>query len=247
MDPLTHLLAGPRAARAFALRMVMDPPWAVDVRDEAPLTLMALRTGAAVLTVDSETVALVPGDVALVRGPGSYLVSDQAGRVADIVINPDQRCTTVDGATVTMAMVHGVRTWGNCADGATTMLVGTYVSTAELGAAVGSVLPRSAVVQAGGTTAALLALLDVEMATDAAGQGATIDRLLDVLLVHTVRSWAADHPTKASGWLAGGQDPVVAGVLEAIHTNPAHPWTLETLAARVHVSRATLAARSAPW
>ena len=34
MDPLTHLLAGPRAERAFALRMVMEGSWSVEVRDE---------------------------------------------------------------------------------------------------------------------------------------------------------------------------------------------------------------------
>lgn len=243
MDPLTHLLAGPRAERAFALRMVMDPPWSVDVADEAPLTLMAVRSGRAVLVLDDTSVELVPGDVALVRGPAPYRVADVAGRGPEVVIGPDQRCTTLDGRSVAMSMARGVRTWGNADHGATTMLVGTYISTAELGAAVVGVLPRSAVVRAVGSTKTLLTLLDDEMATDAAGQGATLDRLLDVLLVHTIRSWALERPDQASGWLAGSRDPAVAQVLDAIHADPARPWTLDRLAADAHVSRATLAAR----
>lgn len=260
MDPLTHLLAGPRAERAFALRMVMEGPWSVEIRDEAPLTLMAVRSGGAVLTVDSVAVPLVPGDVALVRGPEPYSVSDRQGRVPDIIIHPDQRCTTVDGQSVALTMGRGVRTWGNAPQvtgatdtgatdagtlhaGSTTMLVGTYLSRAELGAEVAAVLPRSAVARVADSTTALLSLLDEELTTDAAGQGATIDRLLDVLLVHTVRTWAQERPEEASGWLAGAQDPVVARVLDAIHADPARAWTLETLASGVHVSRATLAAR----
>ena len=39
MDPLADLLDGPRARNAFLLRSVLDPPWALRIQDEAPLTL----------------------------------------------------------------------------------------------------------------------------------------------------------------------------------------------------------------
>ena len=47
MDAIAGLLDGPRARRAFLLRCTMDPPWALHIRDEAPLTLVAMLRGRA--------------------------------------------------------------------------------------------------------------------------------------------------------------------------------------------------------
>ena len=47
MDPLADLLDGPRARNAFLLRSVLDPPWALRIQDEAPLTLVTVVDGAA--------------------------------------------------------------------------------------------------------------------------------------------------------------------------------------------------------
>lgn len=40
MDPFSQFLTGPRAQSAFSLRVVMDPPFAIDVQDEAALTVI---------------------------------------------------------------------------------------------------------------------------------------------------------------------------------------------------------------
>ncbi len=81
-------------------------------------------------------------------------------------------------------------------------------------------------------------------------------RLLDVLLVHVVRTWlrepeaaapGAATPGQAGGpqasWLCGLRDPSTARALALMHERPAHDWTLQELADAVHVSRATLARR----
>ncbi|GAB3605551.1 AraC family transcriptional regulator [Conyzicola nivalis] len=243
MDPLAHLLDGPRAHRAFALRVVMSPGWSVDVRDEAPLTVMAMVTGSAVLVDDDRTHALEPGDVALVRGPAPYRVSDDPDRAPDAVIHPGQLCTTPAGEHLDLPMSHGVRTWGNSPDGATSMLIGTYTSDAEVSRAVTAALPRVAIVPAGQLDPVLVGLLGREITSDAPGQGSTVDRLLDVLLVHAIRQWASEHPESARGWLAGRSDPLVARALELFHGEPAAAWTLDLLARRLNVSRATVASR----
>lgn len=243
MDPLVHFLDGPHARRAFALRVVMDPPWSLDIRDRAPLTLMAVLSGRAWLVADGESLPLGAGDIALVRGPEPYVIADQPGREANIVIHPGQACTTLSGEPVHLTMSHGIRTWGNTSSGETTMLIGTYESDAEIGSAVTAALPRTAVVPAGAVNPALVQFLADEVTTDAPGQGSVIDRMLDVLLVHCVRAWTAAHPERATGWLAASADPVVGQVLELLHELPAEPWTLESLAGRLNVSRATLAAR----
>jgi len=45
------------------------------------------------------------------------------------------------------------------------------------------------------------------------------------------------------GWLLALHDPVVARAMNAIHQRPREPWTIESLAREVSVSRATLARR----
>lgn len=243
MDPLTHLLDGPRARRAFALRVVMNPNWSINVQDRAPLTVMALMSGTAWLEADNERFELRQGDVAIVRGPDPYTVSDDPSRAPDVVVHPGQRCTSPSGKDLQTGMTHGIRTWGNAATGETTMLLGTYESDAEIGAAVTTALPRIAIVPAGKVSLSLLGFLEGEIISDAPGQGSTIDRLLDVLLVHSIRAWAALHPHTARGWLAGGTDPLIAQTLTFFHESPAEAWTLESLALRLNVSRATLAGR----
>src|SRR5262245_13533740 len=46
-DGLAGLLAAPRAQGAFLLRSVLAPPFAVAVRDEAPLTVVSMVRGTA--------------------------------------------------------------------------------------------------------------------------------------------------------------------------------------------------------
>lgn len=205
--------------------------------------MMAVLEGRAWLVADGDNIALDAGDVAIIRGPERYLVADQPGREASIVIHPGQECTTLAGEPVHLSLGHGVRTWGNAASGETTMLIGTYESDATIGSVVAAALPRTAVVRAGAVNPALIQFLAGEIATDAPGQGSVIDRMLDVLLVHSVRAWAASHPDRATGWLSAARDPLVGQALDLIHDHPAKPWTLQSLSGQLNVSRATLAAR----
>ena len=127
MDEVAALLDGPRARGAFLLRSVMDPPWSLHIRDEAPLTLVALvRGGAWVMPDDGGAVALEAGDAAVIRGPGHYVVADDPATPPQVVIHPGQRCTTPDGEDLGPMRDLGVRTWGNRADGETVMVTGTY-------------------------------------------------------------------------------------------------------------------------
>jgi AraC-like DNA-binding protein len=64
-----------------------------------------------------------------------------------------------------------------------------------------------------------------------------LSRLSELLLVEAVRRYAdglGDHKT---GWLRGLRDPNVGRALALIHRNIAAPWTAETLAKEVALSR----------
>jgi AraC-like DNA-binding protein len=107
-------------------------------------------------------------------------------------------------------------------------------------------LPRTIHVRgdSGGTAPWLGPLIDA-LAAEAfhggPGSDLVMSRLSDALLARALRhrSDTVDQP----GWLLGLRDPYIAAALEAMHTDPAQPWTVASLARTVGLSRAAFAAR----
>lgn len=247
MDALDGLLDAPRARGAFTLRACLDPPFGIDVRDEAPLTLLAVVRGGAWLVPDGERpVRLEVGDLALRAGPAPYQVLDRPTAVIRTVVLPGQRIATVDGEELCDELELGPGMWGKRPDAETMLLIGTYPTPGELGRSLLAVLPPLVVVRAGRTDQRLIALLHDETARSEPGQGVVLDRLLDLVLVSAVRTWLgqADHGAGAvPAWYLGRRDPVVARAMDLLHAEPSRPWTIAALAREVGVSRATLARR----
>jgi hypothetical protein len=124
VDAVVGLLDGVRARGAFVLRMMMDPPWSMSIRDEAPLTLICQTHGSAAIVGESSgTVRLGPGDVAMTRGTEQYVFADDPATTPMVVIHPGQRCTTLSGDDLRFEMSLGVRTWGNSPSGATRAVI----------------------------------------------------------------------------------------------------------------------------
>ena len=246
MDAIAGLLDGPRARRAFLLRCTLDPPWALHVRDEAPLSLVAMLRGRACFVITgAEPVWLERGDVAILLGPDHYLFADDPATPPQAVIHPDQRCTTPDGQEIPQMRSFGVRRWGNAPDGATEILTGTYTAEGEVSRRLLDALPPRLVLRRDEWRTPLLDLLAAEMLRDDVGQDAVLDRLLDLLLIGAVRTHFARDGQAAPGWYRATHDPVVAQAVRLLQENPAEAWTVGALAAQARVSRATLARRFA--
>ncbi|HEY5980857.1 MAG TPA: AraC family transcriptional regulator [Microlunatus sp.] len=243
MDDLAALLDGPRARAAFALKVVMTAPWGIDVRDDAPLSLLAVTAGEAWLRLDGEPPSVLrPGDVALLRGPEPYQVADGPSTSPDTTILPGQVCVGPGGQPLEKVLSLGVSAWGNSAGGETTMLVGTYASDGEIGRRLVDALPRLLVLPAGDPGHPLIDLLAAELGTPRAGRRAALDRLLDLLVIEVVRAWA-HHSDASPAWLTGGADPCIALALRLIQDDYAEPWTVASLAHTVGLSRAAFARR----
>jgi AraC-like DNA-binding protein len=246
MDPLADLLDGPRARNAFLLRSVLDPPWSLRIQDEAPLTLVAVVRGEAYVLPDAvagEVTCLRPGDIAVLRGPDPYTVADDPRTAPQVVIHPGQRCETLAGEPLDQAMELGVRTWGTDTEGATMMLTGTYEFAGEISRRLLEALPPLLVVAAADADAVLTGLLATEIVKDDPGQEAVLDRLLDLLLITTLRTWFSRPEGEAPAWYRAYRDPIVGRALRMLQNKPAHPWTVASLAAAANVSRAALARR----
>ncbi|MCZ2811926.1 MULTISPECIES: AraC family transcriptional regulator [unclassified Modestobacter] len=87
-------------------------------------------------------------------------------------------------------------------------------------------------------------ILGRELTEPGMASSVLLDRMIDVLLVQSLRAWAAAQTaTQPGSWLAGLGDPVVSAALTLIHQAPERAWTAENLATGIAVSRATLARR----
>jgi AraC-like DNA-binding protein len=235
MDAVAGLLDGPRARGAFLLRSTMAPPWCLRIEDEAPLTVVAVVAGEAWI---DEAIHLTPGDIAIARGPDPYTVADAPGRSPQVVIAPGQICRLPDGAEVKLMDFLGTRSWGNSATGGTVMLTGTYEHAGEISARLLRALPPLLVQR---LDSPLVQLLADEIVKDQPGQEAVLDRLLDLLLIATLRAHFAT--SDAPGWYRAAADPIVGPAIKALHDDPAQPWTIDKLARLAGVSRAALARR----
>ncbi|MEU8760558.1 AraC family transcriptional regulator [Streptomyces sp. NPDC048659] len=244
MDPLAGLLDGPRARGAFLLRMVMDPPWSVRIEDRAPLCLMCVTSGEAwIVPDDGPPVLLRPGDIAIARGPVPYTVAHAPDAPPTAVIGPGGACATLSGEPLAEAMSLGVRTWGNARDGGTGVLVGTYQLAGEVDRRLLDALPGLLHLPAEVWNCPLTPFLEEEVSRDEPGQSVVLDRVLDLLLIAAVRAWFARPGAEAPGWYRAMGDPVVGRALRLLRHDPAHPWTVASLAEKAGVSRAALARR----
>lgn len=240
MDVLGSVLNGPRANDAFLLRLVMTSPWSLRIEDEAPLTVVVTVSGTTTIRFDDgEQVTVQPGDVTVVRGPDPYAVGDECAPTA--IIDRDQNCTSLDGVDLVEELRLGVRSWGNSANGESVSLVGTYGIAGEVSARLLAALPR--LITLPNNNNPLISLLSAEIDRDAPGQEVMLDRLLDLVLIDTLRTWFSRPDSDGPKWIAAESDPVVGRALSLIHHNPERPWTVAALAAQCAVSRAALARR----
>ncbi|MGY3941836.1 AraC family transcriptional regulator [Aeromonas tecta] len=84
----------------------------------------------------------------------------------------------------------------------------------------------------------VLRLIRHELQREQQGSGAVLTALSQVLLAMGLRAHASD-PNGALGLVGALQDPKLGGSLQAVLANPAHPWSVDELAALAAMSRAT--------
>ena len=244
MDSLSGLLSGPRANGAFLLRSVLREPWALRVRDEAPLTVAVLVPGSAwVRPAQLPPTQLAAGDVMIPRGPDHYTVASGPSNAPEVFIDPGQICTGADGRSLAAERALGPRRWGNDPEGSTVLVTGTYQSASAISDRLLRTLPASLVLRTDEWNGSMVDLLCAEMARDDIGQDVYLDRLLDLLVIAAVRAWFALDPSRAPGWWRAAGDPVVGPALRMIEDDLSHGWTVASLAYEVGSSRAAFARR----
>jgi AraC-like DNA-binding protein len=137
----------------------------------------------------------------------------------------------------------GVRAWGDRLDGSTLVLIGTYMMDGEISGRLLDALPPLLSLTSEEWPCPLTPLLMEEIGRDEPGQEVVLDRLLDLLVIAALRAWFSRPEAEPPAWYRAMADPVVGRVLRLVQDDPAHPWTVASLAVKAGVSRAGLARR----
>ncbi len=236
MDVLADVLRTARAGGAVSARTVVHPPWGLRFDETLRAGFHVVAQGTCWLEREGAApLQLVQGDVVYLPHGASHALVDAPGRPA-----VDWRAA-LDGQVGRDPDADG-------SGGRTVLLCGSYRLDGNGPSPLLAALPALIHVPAeqamrGGSLAASVTLLAAEIETDAAGSAVVVERLVDLMLIYLLRTWLAQQPRGTRGWLAALGDPQVGRVLELIHADPGHRWTVEGLARAVGLSRAALARR----
>lgn len=229
MDPLDDLLQGVRADGVLLGRSVLPPRWGLRFAGGPSLTLCVPLSGEGWIVPDGggEPQRVRVGETAVVRGPDPFVFTDEppvAGRPRPEVRFPEQ-VPTVD------VQDHIV------------LLAGVYRMDGQVPRRLLRVLPPVLVLTDDHDCTSLRDYFSTLAPGTRSGRQIVVDRLLDWLLVCTLRDWFDRADADPPGWYRALADDVAGPALRAIHAAPDEPWTLASLARRAGVSRTTLARR----
>ncbi|MER5553984.1 AraC family transcriptional regulator [Streptomyces sp. NPDC002793] len=242
MDAFEDMFRNVRAQGSLFGSSTVTAPWALRFVDGAPLTLCTVLEGSGwILPEGRPPEHLTAGETLILRGPALFSFVDGIDTAAEPIECGESCATPDEGGTY-----HRLG-WHDAAPGdsnsATTLVTGAYPVRGEIGRQLLDAVPDVLRIAGDGTVDAVRALLAAEVAVDAPGQQIVLDRLLDWMLVCSLRDWFDRPGGNPPAWYTAHRDPVVGHTLRLLHEKPAAPWTVSSLAKRAGVSRATFAKR----
>ncbi len=227
----------------MAGRSLFDPPWGLSLDSSTSCVLAAVTSGTAQVRQGEHRITLEAGEVVVGCGGTPLVMGDTHDSVIDVVVTDRDECVDPrTGVSLADAARRTGRTFG-VEDGEVSVVVAAFETRGEVYALLEPQLPDLFVVPAGPSTAPLLALLEEETAHDLPGHRVATERLMEMLLIASMRTWLRVESIATPGWARGLADPVVGDALRAMHAAPEQTWTVESLAAHVAASRSGFARR----
>ncbi|MFG6430842.1 AraC family transcriptional regulator [Roseateles sp. LYH14W] len=250
MDALSHTLGVVRLVGAIFLQGRFTAPWCyqsphadiaaplLEPTAERVVIFHLITHGDCHVTLDgSEPVALTAGDVIVFsHGDAHRMASDPA-------------LPPAKGARFERLLARRPRLLSYGGGGAQTQLMCGYLACdARLARLLLAGLPPLVRVNVRGSSAGAWLESSIRYALAEArsprpgGEG-VLAKLAEVLFIEVLRLYMNGLPPDRTGWLAAVGDRIVGAALQALHEQPARPWTVEELARSAGTSRTVLAER----
>ena len=237
MDAFTDVVQLLRPRTILMGSMAAHGDWGVQVPPQPGPMLYFITTGQCWFRAE--------GGEAVRVGAGDFILS--AKPVGDTFLSaPGQKTVISDDGFKARHMVEGEIRIGDEDQGEATRILGGVIlcdpTNAEL---LSEMMPRLVHVTAedgvGARLGTLVSLIRDEAAHAGSGSDLILSRLIEVLLIETLRREAATLPHP--GMLRGLADPQLARALADIHANVCRDWTIAELAQKAGMSRSAFARR----
>ncbi|MDR3066009.1 MAG: AraC family transcriptional regulator [Comamonas sp.] len=240
-DHLSDVLAICRAERAVTARFFLNAPWAL-ASEGVPGTMIRVGQGQPYwLQVRGQApVQVMPGDLVLLPlGSPHVMASDLAlppisfaQMIERFAQGPkDENPLTFEhGGSGASSRIDSVLLWisAHCRHTILPLLPPLLHIPAQQAA------PPAILVQV------LQTLIEDSLARRPGWRLAAM-RLGELAMVHVLSNYFAAQQESEQGWVRGLADAQIATALAAIHGNPSHDWTLQTLAREAAMSRSRFA------
>ncbi|MFT4066339.1 MAG: AraC family transcriptional regulator [Paraburkholderia sp.] len=234
MDPLSEVLSLLSTQSSVFAGLKAGGDWAIDFPAPDGIKFNAIVEGTCWLTVEDveQPVRLEAGDC--------FLLS----RKRAFSLRSDLALPTIHSDEIYRYAVNGI---AHCGAADAFFLIGGRFAFGEEASLLFDGLPPVAVVKSGSDQASVLswALQRVahELATPSPGHSIVVQHLGHIMLVQVLRLYLAQEGNSTPSWLLAVSDPRIGAAIQAIHADPARPWTVVDLAKVAGVSRSTLALR----
>jgi AraC-like DNA-binding protein len=242
-DPLSDVLRAVRLDGAFFYAVQASEPWSVEAVAAKELTPRVLPGAEHLISYHilttghcwgglsgAEAVKLAPGDVIVFPHGDAHVMSSDP-KLRSVPATPGRFPETV--------------TLGEGGEIATTLVCGFLGCDRRPFNPLVSTLPRQLHLPglSSGWLQSFARQVVEESQARRVGADSVLTRLAELMFVEVLRRYVETLPPGQQGWLAGLRDDAVGRALGLLHGTPAHPWTLDELAAGVAMSRSAFADR----
>ncbi len=239
MDVLTDVLNTLELKGWLSSRRELVPPWRYEFAASPDSVFHVVSDGVAYLQVAGETavIQLQDGDVVLFPTGHPHLLCDDPRspltRLVQLDYSPQRRPHIADlpGAEAKLLLLCGAFHFEHPQDFSLLHALPTLIHVSGVN---GQVEPG---------LAAIVQLIARESATARPGTDVMLRRLTELLFIQLIRLWIDQQAEGSVGWVGALRDSSISAALGLIHQSPAHPWTVNELAATVALSRSAFSAR----
>ncbi|HEX6638238.1 MAG TPA: AraC family transcriptional regulator, partial [Steroidobacteraceae bacterium] len=250
MDALSELLRAVKLSGAVFYKSSCSAPWHLNappstqflpyIRARAThvIEFHHITEGTAFVQVGGETTPLAPGDIVMIPHGDAHVMGAGTGG------------QPIDGDVALPALWSGKLALANFGGGGevTGLVCGYLACDGELIKPVLAGLPRVLRVNirndpSGDWLDNTLRHALAQAAAHSPGSDVILAHMAEVLFTEVLRRYLLTLPAGRTGWLAGAGDPAVGRALAALHREPAHNWTLDSLAQEAGLSRSALTER----
>ncbi|MEE5086802.1 AraC family transcriptional regulator [Pseudomonas alliivorans] len=234
MHPFDSVISAMQLESSLFVRMRAHAPWAISFDSGVQARLVVVSQGRGWFThIGHPPVGVQEGDCLIIKLGVMGILGDAPDRIA---VPCSEIADHVTGETVSFGGD------GEAFEFFSTLFTFDHTAGEPLSALLPDVVHIAMPKSDAGRMVSILEQIGAEEAQASLGSAYVTGRLLDVLFIQAIRTWANSQGNLPEGWLAGLTHRQLAQTLQRIHANLAYPWTLEQLARDAGMSRSTFAA-----